>query len=1386
MKYNTLNNGIYVRFVFVVLFTFLPFLVSAGDDIVFIVNQGRDIIFDETVLVDWRFPGEYDECTINIFAEPDRELVISYVLDKYADYPDGSREFQIDLGTTYTFAYTCMADGQIVTRAVETHILSVVDEIPLDPFTKEPEWLQVIQFDSEHADSCHISVRNLTTDIANTVNKDIDTSGTVQIPKEYYSDPAQYEIELTCSNAGNENSDTREFIVTDSSPAHMDMRIVLSYGSTVDRQMLQTQSAEGCTEIGAEGCVCRDDVCNYTYQAPLGEAGAQEGRVIVTTDNPSHERCQITSTDGLATGVIQPSYDITHWSPTSYITADKAVSATCWQVVNGEPVNHQTIQVNFSFQLATDGDGDEIDPETVREPEVNISLRRTDSGEELKLNNWSSQPSTNESFRIERTNTTSCDSNYTIEGNGRSFSVSNRNTSWSQWNNITEAGEYTVSMTCYRDIIGAGVLSTTTTRTFEVLPADPLEEILTTLELVGTVSENNETTAKICWTSGMEYPADRTCADFVNEYDIWVDSGNSQSSFDPSFRPSPRPDARAEYCRFTVESDRSVLSPTQLGLHSSSNNRASGGYDGTDPHFPVWRSVTFSNTGDTINISLVCYRDIDSSESIKRTISFELPEPEGGDTDSDVLSEPGLEVDVVSAEPPHLSISEIQLDRLYDMNTYPNGAVDIMVDYRSSNSTFCNMREEVAPDGTVTNFGNSNQTIDQVRRTLSQVGTYTYRVQCGRQLAGFSEPILTSIVSATVDVLPADPLPDPTVIMNFVQLSSQSQTESSFGISWESQFTRECFFDGETSDGLSIPMQSLSGSQSVSGYRTLTFSNIGETYTIRINCTRDPIDDKVASTSVEITTMESPVFTQIPTSFVRIVDSSDQEIAQSIQIDSLLGNVTAFIEFGSTNADRCFVMNEYRNGDFIRKFINTPALSSGRIVRVYTEPGLYSYEVQCGREMFGGTDGFFLSDVATTSVNVLASEPIDDPTVELNASLYQDDTPIHITESINRVTLNWRSENTTHCSFSAVDDNGNSVNLNPLPGSDSLSATSGEALVPFDNDGREITITATCSRPAGNASDSEERTIRLPMSTNFLPEGDTTPIISEGEDEIQRPSGDCLTQSLNLVLIGSSEMPLYQFGYYRELEDDGNYYCRRNLPDISPEDAVFTTNYDWQLDWSDEENLLFSDIDFTVYFENTSNDGYLFAGESAEYYISIAYENDPGNFVTILEIDDVQTLEGPLLPRPDGSARAITNRLNSIPLGEHVIRVWVDRHAGIEGESEFVSADFMFTVELPEPEISLEASPRIVRSGDSVEVSWTVQNIGYPLQCRLFGLGDKNWFDVIDNEGIETDLRQDAISIELFNAGSVNMECRERVTGFDRIVSSVSESVEVIPPVIER
>lgn len=505
-----------------------------------------------------------------------------------------------------------------------------------------------------------------------------------------------------------------------------------------------------------------------------------------------------------------------------------------------------------------------------------------------------------------------------------------------------------------------------------------------------------------------------------------------------------------------------------------------------------------------------------------------------------------------------------------------------------------------------------------------------------------------------------------------------------------------------------------------------------------------------------------------PSTVMSVRDRDDRSIIEEVYIDPVTGVAPVYARFWSAETSRCYRLDEYTEDGWRTSFYPPSWSRSSRYVpRDLATTTTYYYTAECGRipsfppdcnwaTVGRCEDAATIRDEDTTSVEVLP------PTEELMApSAVLDFTQLTPNDAeVSEYEFTWNSDFTTQCTFRGYRENGNLLTLSSLQ---SVDAISGSANQSFTSSGETIEIVVECSRPADNLIGEASVTITLPGDGLFSSEATAEAIVVTGE---------CFLDG-TVVSVPT--------GYYT-LEGDTVTDCLRFVPDmqitrthmpnpsILPADGVVTWQYN-------SETGQYDDVPLNVQYTNVSENAYVFSNENVRYGVEIGFDQTNSNDFTRSEtlIDSQYTNElGP------GQFFEFSDNI-TLPIGQHILRVWVEANAGINSE-ELNERFLTITIDPPEPDVTLETDRSIVRIGDPINVSWEVSTVTQA-SCVLQGIGlERREFSALDEEGGPS---QDASGDEVIrpqSSGIVQLTCV--VPGIDDEFTA-EQRIEVVAPVRE-
>ena len=808
---------------------------------------------------------------------------------------------------------------------------------------------------------------------------------------------------------------------------------------------------------------------------------------------------------------------------------------------------------------------------------------------------------------------------------------------------------------------------------------------------------------------------------------------------------------------------------------------------GSDVRTSGERTLQFANTGALITIFAECGRDAPHAASVLRQVQFQLP------ASGDLGAGRSISLRVLDRNE-DVVISQIPFNPLF------NGAL-IRVGYDTVGYDRCVVLDEVAPDGTRSSFTDipTDLTSNIRTRTLSQLGTYRFELQCSYELVGFTSQQLSGVVSAEVEVTPGTTPGTPTASLR-AELVNDSETSQRYDIIWESEHTTACDFTGIDLDS-GQPIELRGGLQSTrgpNGSRGLTFSKIGRSYEIRVVCSRPLFDDLTATDAVTLDIPLASVHSEPQTAMVEVRQAGTNNPATILYRDPILGLATADIFYTSSdNAMQCIVLSQTAPNGVTSDFAPVPTFMTQNVTvpsLTFDQSGTYIFEVVCGRPIeiasFKDVD-FSASPPAFAQVQVEPPLSSDSPTASLTVTPVNPSEPPDDLPQFSEYRFEWGSTGAAYCFMTAVNEaTANSINLN------FGFAPNGEGVRALQNTGDTIEVTLTCGRTIDGETVEvvDTATISLGLSQFADPSLGVIPT-DPNDDEIFLGGA----QVVECVLNGTTIDLLTNQQYW-----NANGTCRRRLPDLNPNSLQTPDPDSWQANFDpDTDELTFDAVTYQIDVINqivseqpiSFNDtvhapkGYVMVGESTEYSIDILYGHSSSEAPNISE-GWIAVTSGNLPAGPNnwlpGQPRQLGGDLNNVPPGAHTVRVTIDRRAGVNGVNQNVIRYFDLSIDFPPPSINLTVSPTIVRSEGDVRVTWDISNVSYPLECRLTGPGvaaahTTNWFEIDSNTS------QGDITINPRNAGDVTIQCREAVSQVDTraIVGQAEQFVEVIPPLLE-
>ena len=1292
------------------------------------INNGSNVIVeDSTNRLDW-VAGEYETCSeIRYRIERDGETIGTDSWSYNPPAASGTEFFDAPedlLGAQYFFSRTCT--GEVIEEefSIEPSIdLSLTrTEVKIDPFTGELQ-TQEVTWEASDVTSCTaLTLESSMGPEETTIDPDPSVSGKLTLDSSLYNEPATYSVVLTCDSEDGKITEKESFEVVSPTLPQMNMRVWIDYNTNLglsSSRMQSVDSAATCESQGDSGCNCTDNQCSYTYQAGLGEDAARTGEIQIRTETAAEAFCEI---DGEEVSGFDSSGIRSHTllQTGDFIWSDQSITATCWQVVNGEEVNHRTQTVDLTFLLYKDADGDVIDPFTV-EPVVEL----IPGDEEITLDPWTGQAST--FLELQTENITSCDQVIQTAPDGVQTLHSG------DFINLTytTAGTYTYSVTCTREMQTGEDLTASATAQVVVLPSE-LEDPAVDFTLVQSPTDVGESQSEV------------------------VVAWSSEHTSRCDFEGQSTPDAG--------------VSIGSLAADNSTSGDA---------------TLVYSNIGATVRIDVTCSRPLVDGKTATDFVEFELPLEL---IDGVELLESSPTINLTIFNMGDQLIDTAQLDPI-------TGNVQVQVDYRGGEATHCVLRDEIRPDEERVAFTTAptSRTADRVERTLNQTGIYRYELQCERRLVGFDEVIPSELVIATVDVLAADPPPPPTASLD-ITVHESSDNTTDYRFQWESEYTSQCQFSGfrdDTNEPVSLP--ALGATFGPSGSEIVRFSNVGHTYTVTVTCGRPHVDDQEVSDSDTFTLPLSENHAAPQTVNVEVRASDGVTQINSIRRDPFFGEANVNVVYeASFNATRCYVLDETRPDNTTSGFASTPTKTTEATVsRDLEQDGWYEYEVVCGRNYsIAGQDFQSRSEPATTTVLVEEPLPIDPPTASIDVTpVSPEEEPVPPSSEYR---IEWSSTNAAYCVVSHEVLSGGEVSGLDT---DFGLATSGERTLNLENNGEEIEFEVECGRLGDIASDKASTTLELPLSI-LIDDPDDSETAFDGSEE-----GETVITVIQCFNEDGEEENIVPEVTWRD--SDG--FCRRRLPNLTPADTLSLLDpSSWTAELSGTSSLLFSDVPFSIAVQNPQEDpldsgqdiggtlhkfnGSLLVGESTTYSLSIAYNQTLSEAENWTILATNQLLEAGTDNWGPNQTRTIQGVFNDLPPGTHTLRINIDKRAGVRGVNDFVDHLIEFDVDFPAPTIELSVNPSIVRSGDEITVTWHIQDVTYPLQCRLVGPGvsdsdaPEGWFDVIDSDGAFTSMASDSATIVPFSAGYVNIRCRENVTQDREVLGEEEQYIEVVPP----
>lgn len=179
------------------------------------------------------------------------------------------------------------------------------------------------------------------------------------------------------------------------------------------------------------------------------------------------------------------------------------------------------------------------------------------------------------------------------------------------------------------------------------------------------------------------------------------------------------------------------------------------------------------------------------------------------------------------------------------------GQATITVFHTSENVDRCESRVEIRPDGTEVRYGEGIYTGWSFERydtrTLTQAGTYTYYVDCFREMVSLAEGgsttgrLYAERAITTIEVIPPPEAPDPIALLDApVRTTEDDAPVSLFSISWSSENASQCEFSAVNVDtGNDVVLSNLQPGlvNAIQGTRNQGFPSNGQRIAITLTCT---------------------------------------------------------------------------------------------------------------------------------------------------------------------------------------------------------------------------------------------------------------------------------------------------------------------------------------------------------------------------------------------------------------------------------------------------------------------------------------------------------------------------------------------------------------------